>query len=172
MGNDPNCGQRVWPLPCTDSVPTLGDMTFEILFPPHMSHSVIDVQAWLSSLTEPQCYAAIIDAYCFRMEEEYGYPPEIFPSSTAYKRFPSFLKKAESDGILPNSLDEDSIAACEELAVGERRGTFILFPLKKREMTRKYGDDQKMVMGQLRRVAETVYKRMTYGKDDRCPYIS
>lgn len=59
-------------------------------------------------------------------------PPGVFSSFTACKRFSNFLEKAESDGILPNSLDKDSIAACEELAVDERGGTFTLFPLKKR----------------------------------------
>lgn len=127
-----------------------------------VTHMGMTSAGWLSAQDRATCFSNVIDAYRIRMQEENGVYPGVFPDR-GYKpvmHFHHFMKQARKADCLPAWWHEDHTRICGNLATREDGGACIMRPVTTGELMNRYGEDGndwKMVITQLRRVAREVY---------------
>ena len=118
----------------------------------------IDNSGYLSSLPEKESFAAIIDAYRLRIEDEYVFQGDaggLYAEEDPLPDFKRFLNLAEKrKNILPTWWDKQKRRLCERQAVDRNQWSCIRSTVEKSDITEHYNNPY-MPM-KLRMLAERV----------------
>ena len=134
--------------------------------------SRLDNGTWLHDRPEKDVYRVLIDAYRFRVEDDYTIEGDADEDSIyggaphglrGHKRF---LKRASSrSGLLPPWWSAEKQKACERLGMDSSQWHDLRCAVEKSDIIKHYGDPQFPM--QLRMLAEAVYRRGPGGQSGK-----